>query len=1228
MLRASVLTSSLRTRIRTLACFALCVCASVSLPRASTADSFLVFGPETFLRDSAQPETFQRSFVILNPNTTFTLQIYNGGADGTLPSISSATVELNGIEIVRRNEWNQNVELIERQVSPLSGENSLVLKLSSTPGGTVLFRIVGLDDEPPSIHAAVDPSANGSGWHRTDVTVSFECSDGISGIASCPEPVVVSTEGVGQVVSGTAVDHAGNQTTTSVTLNIDKTPPALASSLSPEANAAGWNNADVTVSFECSDALSGIASCPQPRVASMEAAGQIISGTAIDQAGNEAEASVNLNIDKTPPSVSITSPSDGAVLSSLPAAVSGTVIDTLSGIASATCNGLAATMTGTNFTCDVPLSAGLSTITVTATDLAENIGQASVSVTLDAGQLVAPPVDRSVATDIASSTEFLYTGANPVQTGVAPGTIEPRRVAVLRGKVLERDGSPLAGVTVQLLNRPEFGSTLTRQDGFFDMAVNGGGPLVLDYSKAGYLGAQRQIHAHWRDFAHAPDVALISLDPEVTEVEFGPSAISFQVARGSVEIDDSGMRQATLLFPPETEAVLELPGGGTLPVETLHVRATEYTVGPNGRTAMPAELPPTTAYTYAVELSADEAIAAGAQTIRFSQPVYVYVENYRDFPVGIPVPVGFYDRSDGLWKPSSDGRIIEVLDTATGLAILDIDGSGLAASPEQLAALGITAEEQSELAAIYGAGQSLWRVPVEHFSPCDFNWPSRLLGGASPTPWPISNGDPVRPCDFESGSIIDCLNQTLGEVIGISGTSLSLHYQSDRAHGRTAANMLAIPLDNGSIPPELNRIEVEVEVAGQHFVQSFPAQANQIYTYTWDGKDAYGRLLQGAQPATVRIGYVYQALFGQPVANLDASFGSPSSTPIAPFNEAGEEVRWSTQRTSVGGWDASAQGLGGWSVSAHHVYDPESEVLYFGHGARRNAHWLGLTIATAAGGGTGGDGSAADAAELDFPRGVIVGPEGSLYIAEPQQRRVRRVSPDGIITTIAGSGSYGTGGDGGPATQAEMVNPRILEIGLDGSLYIADGERIRRVSLDGIITTVAGSEHTYFSGDGGPARQAVLFGPNSIAHGPDGSLYIADTYNYRIRRVTPDGIITTIAGTGNRDFSGDGGPAIDADLDTPVGLAVGSDGSVYFTDSYNERVRKVSPNGTIDTIAGNGDWGYSGDGGPATQATLSSPEGVGHGMSVGHEYLSGPVARGRRASPLPRPKVGRSHFSR
>jgi len=235
----------------------------LSLAVPGLADTFIAFGPETYIRDESAPVDVTRTFTVRNPNTTYTLHIDNGGANHQANKVSSAIITVNGVQIVGANDLNQNTLTVDKPVT-LAASNSMEIQLRAQPLGTISLQIIGIDNDPPVITANASPAPNAAGWNNTNVTVTFACSDATSGVATCPAPVTVQTEGANQVVTGTAVDLAGNMASTSVTLKIDKTPPGVVPALTPAPNAAGWNNANVTVSFTCSDATSGIATCPAP----------------------------------------------------------------------------------------------------------------------------------------------------------------------------------------------------------------------------------------------------------------------------------------------------------------------------------------------------------------------------------------------------------------------------------------------------------------------------------------------------------------------------------------------------------------------------------------------------------------------------------------------------------------------------------------------------------------------------------------------------------------------------------------------------------------------------------------------------------------------------------------------------------------------------------------------------------------------------------------------------
>jgi hypothetical protein len=277
------------------------------------AGTFSAFGPKVYTRQTGAPVTVTDSFTVLNPNTQYTLHLVNGGLqDDTADFVSSATVTVNGVLVIAPQDLNQHTTTIDRPVQ-LQANNSIAVELHGKPGGQLAIQFVGVDNDPPTISALASPAANAASWNNSNVNVSFTCADAISGVTSCSAPVVVAAEGAGQVITGMAVDLAGNTATASVTLNIDKTPPSLA----------------------------------------------------------------------------VSSPVNGASVSGPSLTVTGTVTDALSGVAgsSLSCNGVPASVTGASFSCIVPLVSGLNNLSVTATDVAGNTATKSLTVTT---QLASP----------------------------------------------------------------------------------------------------------------------------------------------------------------------------------------------------------------------------------------------------------------------------------------------------------------------------------------------------------------------------------------------------------------------------------------------------------------------------------------------------------------------------------------------------------------------------------------------------------------------------------------------------------------------------------------------------------------------------------------------------------------------------------------------------------------------------------------------------------------------
>jgi RHS repeat-associated protein len=1008
---------------------------------------------------------------------------------------------------------------------------------------------------------------------------------------------------------------------------------------------------------------------------------------ATDALGQRDSSQVSVVRDTRLPLVNIISPAWTPYTTDSTIVIMGSVVDS-SGL-TLSVNGVYQQLDGIgSFQTPMSLAPGVNTFTIQATDLAGN--STTVIRTIERVQkvidpaTVAPLIDRTVTTTVASATEFLYIGTDPIQKNVAPGTINALRVTALRGRVLDQLGNPLSGVTIRVSLHPELGFTLSRDDGMYDLVVNGGSSTTLDYTRSGFLPAQRTLDARWQTYGSVDDVVLLAADTIVHHIDF----VAPEGVQGKPVTDEVGTRRPTVFFEQGTQAslvfqtlryrtipgcsgvpanVLSLPTDSLVPINGITVRVQEYSVGADGEKALPAPLPSTVAYSFAFELQADEVISRGATSAQLSQPATLLLENVMNFPEGMSVPLGYYDRTKAGWLPCDNGQVIRVLGSDTGYANIDFNGDGFAEHPDSLLIRGISYAEQQYLATVYGASQSLLRVEFTKLGTYAIGYGFVLPAGAKAPSNPLPDRYPkVDRDNIVAGSVIGVQSQMLGESVPIVNTNMSLHYRSDRVEGRREAYTLDIPLTGSPAPDSVLRVEIEVEVAGQVTKQTYTPQANLKFQFEWDGKDVYGRKLQGQQNVLTTISYYYQTRYAIP-ADWSKSFSTPTGQVMIRYIPARKEMaKTQIWEGKIGAFDILSLGIGGWSLSQHHGYDVLGRILYTGDGQVRSARVMDNVITTIAGISTAGQNQichpqyATPQPALQIPMGVvgnvrfradgslwlseanklrkldttgiistiaglrgncgspypdttegimancatfgafdmIEGPDKSIYIAHGAKEHIWRITPDGELKHFAGvfynTGSNGylcyADGDGGPALKAHLGRLSEMAFGKDGSLYFADmfNHRIRKISPDGIITTVAGASKNYmdygYSGDGGPAIKAKMYEIRGFAMGPDGSLFISDYRNHRIRKVTPDGIIATIAGTGVQGSTGDGGRAIYARVAYPYSMTVGNDGTLYFCETGG-KVRAISTDGYIKTIVGSGSTQWLNNG-PATAAQV------------------------------------------
>jgi len=271
--------------------------------------------------------------------------------------------------------------------------------------------------------------------------------------------------------------------------------------------------------------------------------------------------------------------------------------------------------------------------------------------------------------------------------------------------------------------------------------------------------------------------------------------------------------------------------------------------------------------------------------------------------------------------------------------------------------------------------------------------------------------------------------------------------------------------------------------------------------------------------------------------------------------------------------------------------------------------------------GYSGDGGPAVVAQLDEPIALVFDPSGALYVADSTHQlngqgvreaytRIRQVDGTGTIRTIAGGGTSSFPFEGNAGSARFPVNSA-LAIDRSGVLYVAgpgdlvSPQWVGVIGANAVLRIIAGADHGGFAGDGGPAASALLFRPSGLAADAQGTVFIVDSGNNRIRAITPDGMIDTIAGNGERAFAGDGGPARMASFYAPLGLALSGDGSLYISDTNNHRIRKIDHGGTVSTVAGTGVAAFAGDGGPATGAALNLPAGLAFDRA-GNLYIADP----------------------
>ena len=1071
-----------------------------------------VFGPNQYLRTTGAPDLYNDTFSAVQGEGI--LIVKNGtvyGENRIIDSISSATILVNGEQIFGPNDFNQQIYLLEKTVN-LAESNSISIELASGPGSYLTIEVTQ-NVNPPTVNLSADPGTILIGdssiltWSSTNAD-SCVIEPGIGNVDLSGTVTVSPIETTTYTITATGL---GGTVTTSDTVTVTYPLPTVSISADP-----------ATITIGESSILSWI--------------------------------STNADYCTIEPGVGIVSTNGSTIVS----------------------------------------PAETTTYTITATGFGGTATAQSI-VTVEAA--VEPQPEGSFGEQ--------YEDLIPPDATVE--SYDPRRFSLITGLVHEIDDTPISDVFISIHSHPEYGTVSSDIEGRFSIPVEGGSTMTVVYEKEGLIPVQRKVYVPWNDIAITETIQMIVEDPVSTDVTFDGNSETVITHQSTEVTDEFGSRSCSITFTGDNQAYeVDAQGNVIQELFTITARATEFTTPES----MPAILPPTSGYTYCVELSVD-----GAQRVSFKNPVIAWVNNFLGFDVGEIVPVGYYDRDKGVWIPSDNGLVVKLLDTNSNGIVdgLDSDGDG---QPDDLNEDGSYTDEVTGLgnAETYSPESTFWRFTVTHFSPWDGNWPFGPPPGAGP-PNPQGessgdgqggsgggfgggfgggSGDGSGGCSTPLNSYAEERSRIFHDDIPIPGTDMTLHYASNRVEGYKT--VIDVPASGETVPDCLKKIVVRVDVAGRRLEQILAPIPLQKAKFVWDGLDHLGRPVYGFITAHVSIGFVYDAVYYS-AGNFAQTFAQAGSN-ITGIRGRQEITSWKLSEINILSQKIMVKRGGvlaeGWTPSLHHSLSPMNlSTLLKGNGTIIRNNLNIITIAGTGTSGYSGDGGPATEAFLSRPNDVAVDASGNIYIADKDNYRIRKVDISGIITTVAGNGTSGYSGDGGPATEAQLASPTDVAVDASDNIYITDyyNHCIRKVDQNGIITTVAGNGTSGYSGDGGPATEAQLWYPSSTTVDASGSLYISDNANYRIRKVDQSGTITTVAGNGTYGYSGDGGPAIEARL-TPVSVVIDASGNLYIADSTKKRIRKVDTSGIITTVAGNGTSGYSGDGGPATEAQFSRPVSV------------------------------------
>ncbi len=617
--------------------------------------------------------------------------------------------------------------------------------------------------------------------------------------------------------------------------------------------------------------------------------------------------------------------------------------------------------------------------------------------------------------------------------------------------------------------------------------------------------------------------------------------------------------------------------------EPKSISTTEYPI----KAALPAPLPPNSAFAYVAEIGSNQN-DFGDVDLFFEEPLIAWVDNFLGFAVGQAVPVGWYDRNEGQWIPGVNGLVVRLLDTNSDGEVdgLDIDGDGQA---DDLDGDGDDTDETTGLLpGEVQVGATFYRFAVDRSGPWALCWPYAATDAPAPAP---------APPYYDLDACLEDECNLIEQDIAIPGTDFFLHYSEARVPAYKP--VITIPVTGEIVPANAEAMIVKMTVAGKVYQETLLPEPEKTVQFQWDGRDFLGRDVTGPVFAEIAVGYVYERNYAR-AGGFNHAF-SQAGMGDAGIIVRGKDTVWYRNRIRIERLTESDDFIAdGWTLSAQHQpMKSGPATLYLGNGKLWSTDDKLITheIMLSDGGTygiTGFDGSYPGA--FGLLSGIAVDDDaGEAYWSNGSMDVIWSFGTD--YETLVLRNPYFMpvpfAGDYTRRTERTLLDPAGVAIDDSGIYYVESGNNIIRKAdhFGNRYGIFAGNGQEGYSGDGESALSAAFSDPGQVAVDYWGNLYIIDRGNHVIRRISADGNIETVAGNGMEGSNGDNGSALAASI-SPSDLAIDKQGNIYIAEPLYYKVRKIDMSGIITTVVGTGTKGEAGIDGPAALAELSGPQSV------------------------------------